>query len=368
MAKALDENSKKDAINKLLANINKKYGAGTAMVLGDSSLDKIPVIPTGSLILDKELGIGGLPEGRIIEIYGPESSGKTTLTLHVIAEAQKQKKYCAFIDTENALDPKYARALGVDIDNIILSQPSCGEEALDLVEQFLRSDLVDLIVVDSVATLTPKAEIEGEMDDVSVGLQARLMSKALRKLNSAMSEQRENKCTILFTNQLRAKIGGMGYGPQETTTGGNALKFYSSVRLEIKRIGSEKRGNGEIYANNVRIKVVKNKLSSPFREANTKIFFGKGFFIYDEVLSLAEEYKYLSKSGAWYTLTFDGQTLKSQGREGMLKELQKEENQALFNKLKEDIHAKLMAEQTSLSESIKQSEMDEEDEDFVDEE
>lgn len=283
------------ALDDAISQIEKKFGKGSVMRLGDRTAVDVDVIPSGSLTLDKALGIGGYPKGRIIEIYGPESSGKTTLTLHAIAQAQKQGGKAAFIDAEHAIDPVYAKNLGVDIDELILSQPDSGEQALEIAEMLVRSGVIDLIVIDSVAALVPQVELDGEMGDAAVGLQARLMSKALRKLSGVMNK---TNCTVIFINQLREKIGVM-YGNPETTTGGRALKFYSSVRVEIRRSEQIKQ-NGEIIGNKANIKVVKNKVAPPFKTTQVDIIYGKGISRDGEILDLAVEGDIVEKSGAWY--------------------------------------------------------------------
>ena len=293
----MDEN-KKRALTAALAQIEKQFGKGTVMIMGDKAIEAADVIPTGSLMLDMALGIGGLPKGRVIEIYGPESSGKTTLTLQVIAQCQKAGGTAAFVDAEHALDPSYAAKLGVKVDDLLVSQPDTGEQGLEIVDMLVRSNAVDIVVVDSVAALTPRAEIEGEMGELQVGLQARLMSQALRKL--AGNIKRSN-CMVIFINQLRMKIGMMmpGQSP-ETTTGGNALKFYASVRLDIRRIGSVKKGD-EIIGNETKIKVVKNKMAPPFKQVVTEILYGEGISREGEILELGVDAKCVEKAGAWYS-------------------------------------------------------------------
>ena len=306
--KASKEEAKKaQALEDAIKAIEKKYGKGSVMKLGDRAAVSVDVIPTGSLTLDLALGIGGYPKGRIIEIYGPESSGKTTLTLHAIAECQKQGGRAAFIDAEHAIDPVYAQNLGVNIDELILSQPDSGEQGLEIAETLVRSGAIDLVVVDSVAALVPQVELDGEMGDAQMGLQARLMSKALRKI---AAELNKSECTIIFINQLREKIGVM-FGNPETTTGGRALKFYSSVRVEIRRSEAIKSGS-DIVGNKVNIKVVKNKVAPPFKSTQVDIIYGKGISRDGEVLDLAVEHDIVEKSGAWYA--YKGEKI-GQGRE-----------------------------------------------------
>jgi recombination protein RecA len=296
-----DNNPEKErALSAALAQIERQFGKGSMMRLGDQEQIAIPSISTGSLGLDVALGIGGLPKGRVVEIYGPESSGKTTLTLQVIAEAQKVGGTCAFIDAEHALDPQYAQALGVDTDNLLVSQPDTGEQALEICDMLVRSAAVDVIVVDSVAALTPKAEIEGEMGDTHVGLQARLMSQALRKMTGNIKQA---NTMVIFINQIRMKIGVM-FGSPETTTGGNALKFYSSVRLDIRRIGAVKNGD-EVVGNETRVKVVKNKVAPPFRQSEFQILYGEGIHRTGEILELGVQQGVVEKAGAWYSYKGD---------------------------------------------------------------
>lgn len=295
----MDDNRKK-ALDAALSQIERQFGKGAVMRMGDQPREVIPSVSTGSLGLDIALGIGGLPFGRIVEIYGPESSGKTTLTLQAIAEAQKQGKTCAFVDAEHALDPNYAEKLGVNVDDLLVSQPDTGEQALEITDMLVRSNAIDVIVVDSVAALTPKAEIEGEMGDSHVGLQARLMSQALRKLTGNV---KQSNCLLIFINQIRMKIGVM-FGSPETTTGGNALKFYASVRLDIRRIGSVKQGD-EVIGNETRVKVVKNKVSPPFKQAEFQILYGQGIYRMGEVIDLGVQQGLIDKSGAWYAYQGD---------------------------------------------------------------
>lgn len=319
------------ALDDAISQIEKKFGKGSVMRLGDRAAVDVDVIPSGSLTLDKALGIGGYPKGRIIEIYGPESSGKTTLTLHAIAQAQKQGGKAAFIDAEHAIDPVYAKNLGVDIDELILSQPDSGEQALEIAEMLVRSGVIDLIVIDSVAALVPQVELDGEMGDAAVGLQARLMSKALRKLSGVMNK---TNCTVIFINQLREKIGVM-YGNPETTTGGRALKFYSSVRVEIRRSEQIKQ-NGEIVGNKANIKVVKNKVAPPFKTTQVDIIYGKGISRDGEILDLAVEGDIVEKSGAWYA--YNGEKI-GQGRENAKNFLL--EHPAIFAEVEERVKAQL---------------------------
>lgn len=319
------------ALDDAISQIEKKFGKGSVMRLGDRTAVDVDVIPSGSLTLDKALGIGGYPKGRIIEIYGPESSGKTTLTLHAIAQAQKQGGKAAFIDAEHAIDPVYAKNLGVDIDELILSQPDSGEQALEIAEMLVRSGVIDLIVIDSVAALVPQVELDGEMGDAAVGLQARLMSKALRKLSGVMNK---TNCTVIFINQLREKIGVM-YGNPETTTGGRALKFYSSVRVEIRRSEQIKQ-NGEIIGNKANIKVVKNKVAPPFKTTQVDIIYGKGISRDGEILDLAVEGDIVEKSGAWYA--YNGEKI-GQGRENAKNFLI--EHPAIFEEVEEKVKAQL---------------------------
>ncbi|MCX7543758.1 recombinase RecA [Marinicella gelatinilytica] len=302
----MDDNKKK-ALAAALGQIDKQFGKGSVMRMGDNLALTTDVYSTGSLGLDVALGIGGLPRGRVVEIYGPESSGKTTLTLHAVAECQKKGGTAAFIDAEHALDPSYAAKLGVNIDDLLVSQPDTGEESLEICDMLVRSGAVDLVVIDSVAALTPKAEIEGEMGDSHMGLQARLMSQALRKLTGNI---KRTNCMVIFINQIRMKIGVM-FGSPETTTGGNALKFYSSVRLDIRRIGAIKKGD-EVIGNDTRVKVVKNKLAPPFKQAQFEILYGQGISLLGELIDFGVEHDLVSKAGAWYSY---GETRIGQGKE-----------------------------------------------------
>ena len=327
----MDPNKQK-ALDAALSQIERQFGKGTVMRMGDQERVAIPSISTGSLGLDIALGIGGLPKGRIVEIYGPESSGKTTLTLQVIAEAQKVGGTAAFIDAEHALDPQYADKLGVQVDDLIVSQPDTGEQALEVAEMLVRSGAVDVLVVDSVAALTPKAEIEGEMGDSHVGLQARLLSQAMRKLTGAI---KQTNCLVIFINQIRMKIGVM-FGSPETTTGGNALKFYSSVRLDIRRIGAVKEGD-EVVGNETRVKVVKNKVSPPFRQAEFQIMYGGGIYHMGEVIDWGVKLNLIDKSGAWYA--YKGDKI-GQGKANASKFL--EANAAVAKEIEDQIRHQMM--------------------------
>lgn len=333
----MDENKQK-ALAAALGQIEKQFGKGSIMKLGDNRAMDVETISTGSLSLDIALGAGGLPMGRIVEIFGPESSGKTTLTLEVIAAAQKQGKTCAFIDAEHALDPIYAQKLGVNINDLLVSQPDTGEQALEICDALARSGAVDVIVIDSVAALTPKAEIEGEMGDSHMGLQARLLSQSMRKMTGNL---KTSNCMCIFINQIRMKIGVM-FGNPETTTGGNALKFYASVRLDIRRTGAIKDGD-EVVGNETRIKVVKNKIAAPFKEANTQILYGKGFNRYGELIDLGVKHKLVEKAGAWYS--YQGEKI-GQGKANACKFIEEHSNisQELDIKLRELLLAPVKAE------------------------
>ena len=318
------------ALDAAIAQIEKQYGQGSIMKLGDSRANmNVETVPTGSLSLDIALGMGGVPKGRIVEIYGPESSGKTTVALHMVAEVQKRGGIAGFIDAEHALDPVYAKNIGVDIDNLYISQPDSGEQALEITETMVRSGAVDIVIVDSVAALVPKAEIDGDMGDSHVGLQARLMSQALRKLTSVISK---SNCIVIFINQLREKVGVM-FGNPETTTGGRALKFYSSIRLDVRRIESLKQG-GEVVGNRTRIKVVKNKIAPPFREAEFDIMFGQGISKEGDVLDLSANFGIVNKSGAWYA--YNGEKI-GQGRENA--KIYLKENPAVCEEIESKVRA-----------------------------
>ena len=323
------EQEKLKALNLALGKIEKDFGKGSVMRLGEATSMNIDVIPTGSIGLDIAVGIGGLPKGRIIEIYGPESSGKTTVALHTVAEAQKQGGIAAFIDAEHALDPVYAKALGVDIDNLIISQPDTGEQALEITEALIRSNAIDIIVVDSVAALVPRAEIEGDMGDSHVGLQARLMSQALRKLTGSI---KKSNCVAIFINQLREKVGIM-FGNPETTTGGRALKFYSSVRLDVRKIDTIKQGD-KVLGSRTRVKVVKNKVAPPFKQAEFDIMYGEGISKIGDLLDIAADIDVVKKSGAWYSYN---DIKLGQGRENVKKFLQ--DNMDLTNEIDEKVRA-----------------------------
>ena len=325
-----DKTDKMKALDAAIANLEKHYGKGSIMKLGDNTKNMdVETVPTGALSLDLALGLGGVPKGRIVEIYGPESSGKTTVTLHMVAEVQKLGGIAGFIDAEHALDPAYARKIGVDIDNLYISQPDNGEQALEIAETMVRSGAIDIVVIDSVAALVPKAEIEGEMGDSHVGLQARLMSQALRKLTAVISK---SNCVVIFINQLREKVGVM-FGSPETTTGGRALKFYASVRMDIRRIEALKM-NGEIVGNRTRVKVVKNKIAPPFKEAEFDIMFGQGISREGDILDLAANVDIIVKSGSWYS--YNGNKI-GQGRENAKTYLR--ENPDIMNEVAQKVRA-----------------------------
>ena len=333
---------KKKALETAMAQIERNYGKGSIMRLGENLGVMVESIPTGSLSLDLALGIGGLPKGRIIEVYGPESSGKTTLALHVVAEAQKRGGEVAFIDAEHALDPTYARALGVDIDSMLISQPDTGEQGLEICEALVRSGAIDVVVVDSVAALTPRAEIEGDMGDSHVGLLARLMSQALRKLAGSIAK---TNCIVIFINQLREKVGVM-YGNPEVTTGGRALKFYASVRIDVRRVEALKNG-GEVIGNRTRAKIVKNKVAPPFREAEFDIMYGEGISKWGELVDLAVKLDILQKSGSWFSM---GETRLGQGRDAVKEYLKN--NPELADRIEAEVRAnsfKLMSKQSQIA-------------------
>lgn len=337
MAKDNAREEKLRALDAAISQIEKQYGKGSVMKLGDPNINmNIETVPTGSISLDIALGLGGLPKGRIIEIYGPESSGKTTVALHAVAEVQKRGGIAGFIDAEHALDPVYAKNIGVDIDNLYISQPDSGEQALEITETMVRSGAVDIVIVDSVAALVPKAEIDGDMGDSHVGLQARLMSQALRKLTAVISK---SNCIVIFINQLREKVGVM-FGNPETTTGGRALKFYSSVRLDVRRIEALKQG-GEVVGNRTRIKVVKNKIAPPFREAEFDIMFGQGISKEGDLLDLASNINVVQKSGAWFA--YEGEKI-GQGRENAKAYLK--ENPAICEEIERKVRAHYQLEET----------------------
>ena len=327
----MDDNKKK-ALAAALGQIERQFGKGAVMLMGDQERQAVPAISTGSLGLDIALGIGGLPKGRIVEIYGPESSGKTTLTLSVIAQAQKAGATCAFVDAEHALDPEYAAKLGVNVDDLLVSQPDTGEQALEITDMLVRSNAVDVIIIDSVAALTPKAEIEGDMGDTHVGLQARLMSQALRKITGNIKNA---NCLVIFINQIRMKIGVM-FGSPETTTGGNALKFYASVRLDIRRTGAVKEGD-VVVGSETRVKVVKNKVAPPFRQAEFQILYGKGIYRTGEIIDLGVQLGLVEKSGAWYS--YQGNKI-GQGKANAAKYLA--ENPAIGTVIEKQIREKLL--------------------------
>ncbi len=336
------DNNREKALNAALSQIERQFGKGAMMRLGDTPQEKIPSISTGSLGLDVALGIGGLPRGRIVEIYGPESSGKTTLTLQVIAECQKIGGTCAFVDAEHALDPTYASNLGVNIDSLLISQPDNGEQALEICDMIVRSGAVDVVIVDSVAALTPKAEIEGEMGDHHVGLQARLMSQALRKMAANI---KNSNTLVVFINQIRMKIGVM-FGSPETTTGGNALKFYTSVRLDIRRIGSIKDGD-EVVGSETRVKVIKNKVAPPFKQTEFQILYGKGIYRLGEIIDLGVQLRLIDKAGAWYSY---GNNRIGQGKKNAA--VYMEENPEIADEIEKQIRIRLLGEPDDNSEGV----------------
>jgi recombination protein RecA len=341
----MDDN-RKQALAAALQQIERQFGKGAIMRMGDGTAsDGIQVVSTGSLALDAALGIGGLPRGRVVEIYGPESSGKTTMTLHAIAECQKVGGTTAFVDAEHALDPGYAEKLGVNVEDLLVSQPDTGEQALEITDMLVRSGAVDMVVVDSVAALTPKAEIEGDMGDTHVGLQARLMSQALRKLTANI---KRSNCMVVFINQIRMKIGVM-FGSPETTTGGNALKFYSSVRLDIRRIGALKKGD-EVVGNQTRVKVVKNKMAPPFKQAEFEILYGEGVSREGELIELGVKYGFVDKSGAWYS--YQGDRI-GQGKENVRQFLK--DNPEIADSIDKQVREELMPSPNSKKSSVEQA-------------
>ncbi len=340
-----ERNEKLKSLETVVANLEKTYGKGTIMRLNDDSVVNVPAISTGSLSLDMALGVGGLPRGRVVEIYGPESSGKTTLALHTIAEAQKLGGIAAFVDAEHAFDKLYAEKLGIDLDNLLISQPDHGEQALEITEHLVRSGAIDIIVIDSVAALVPKAELEGEMGESKMGLQARLMSQALRKLTGVISK---TNCVCIFINQLREKIGVM-FGNPETTTGGNALKYYASVRLDIRRIGAIKEGADKIVGNRTRVKVQKNKVAPPFKQVEFDILYGEGISKAGEVLDMAVDLEIIKKAGSWFSYS-NGKL--GQGRE-TVKELIKD-NPELMDELETKVKAIINGEEIPVEETSKE--------------
>ena len=352
--KQAQDDAKLKTLETVLGKIEKTYGKGAVMNMSARPTTDVNVIPTGSINLDHALGVGGYPRGRIIEIYGPESSGKTTLAIHAIAEVQKQGGKAIIIDAEHAFDPTYAEALGVDMDSLYISQPDNGEQALDIAEQVIRSGAVDLVIIDSVAALVPKQEIEGDMGETKVGLQARLMSQALRKITGAISK---SNTACIFINQLREKIGGNSYGPSETTTGGNALKFYASVRLDIRRIGQLKDGD-EVIGNNTRVKVVKNKVAPPFRSAVFEILYGQGISRLGEIIDIGESEDFITKSGSWYSY---GATKLGQGKEKSKQTLA--DNPELLEELTEKVKEALRNEGSKPKDKRKKKATKDEDED-----
>lgn len=350
---ANDKDARKKALNTALAQLKKEYGEGTIMKLGENANMEVQAVSTGSLSLDMALGIGGVPRGRIIEIFGPESSGKTTVALHIVAEVQKAGGEAAFIDAEHALDPIYAKALGVDIDNLLVSQPDCGEDALDITETLVRSGAIDVVVIDSVAALVPRQEIEGDMGSSNVGVQARLMSQAMRKLSSVIAK---SNCVVIFINQLREKVGVL-YGNPETTTGGRALKFYASVRIDVRKADQLKNGS-EIYGNHVKCKIVKNKVAPPFRVAEFDILYGKGISKIGEIIDFAVALDIVKKSGSWFS--YEGERI-GQGKDNVRKFL--EENPPIC----EEIEAKIRAMKDKTSNLIEEDfDLDEDGDDDLD--
>ena len=345
-----DAEEKKKALKTSISQIEKKYGSGAVMRLGDNAHMEVQAVSTGSIALDIALGIGGVPRGRIIEIFGPESSGKTTVALHIVAEVQKAGGEAAFIDAEHALDPEYAKALGVDIKNLLVAQPDCGEDALNITEELVRSGAIDIVVVDSVAALVPRQEIEGDMGAATVGVQARLMSQAMRKLSAIISK---SNSIVVFINQLREKVGVM-YGNPETTTGGRALKFYSSVRIDVRKADALKNGN-EIYGNRVRCKVVKNKVAPPFKTAEFDILYGKGISRSSEIIDYAISLDIIKKSGSWFS--YNGERI-GQGKDNVRKFI--ESKPALL----EELDAKIRASRDQLTDTVEEFELDEDDDEF----
>ena len=339
-AKKVEDTSKEKALENAIKQISKEFGEGSIMKLGENLSMNIEVIPTGSINLDLALGVKGVPRGRVIEVYGAESSGKTTIALHIVAKAQKNGGVAAFIDAEHALDPVYAKALGVDVEELLISQPDYGEQALEIADLLVRSNAVDIIVVDSVAALVPKVEIDGEMSDQQMGLQARLMSKALRKLTATLNK---SKTTMIFINQIRDKIGGFGFGPQTTTTGGKALKFYASVRMEVKRVGQVKQGD-EVIGNETLVKVTKNKVAPPFKEASFQIMYGKGISKVGEVLDIALDNDIVQKSGAWFSF---GDIRLGQGKENVKTRLENEKE--LFEEIERKVLEIIEEDQNKIS-------------------
>ena len=339
-AKKVEDTSKEKALENAIKQISKEFGEGSIMKLGENLSMNIEVIPTGSINLDLALGVKGVPRGRVIEVYGAESSGKTTIALHIVAEAQKNGGVAAFIDAEHALDPVYAKALGVDVEELLISQPDYGEQALEIADLLVRSNAVDIIVVDSVAALVPKVEIDGEMSDQQMGLQARLMSKALRKLTATLNK---SKTTMIFINQIRDKIGGFGFGPQTTTTGGKALKFYASVRMEVKRVGQVKQGD-EVIGNETLVKITKNKVAPPFKEASFQIMYGKGISKAGEVLDIALDNDIVQKSGAWFSF---GDIRLGQGKENVKTRLENEKE--LFEEIERKVLEIIEEDQNKIS-------------------